>query len=133
MYRERAYSVVRSAIPKTGFKVQGMLLMAIVDHAHGYEMRSLQTLRGAVNLALELGMNRATFACENSHGSPVFEECWRRTYWELYVVTGVIAAMGSHEPFALQGLVSNAKLPCDEAVYAAANVSPVSLRILYCG
>jgi hypothetical protein len=122
-HRKNAYSAITERVPATGFKVQAMLLIAIVDHAHGFEMRSLQTIQAATTLAIELGMNKSTFGSSFSEGNPTFNESWRRTYWELFVVSAMMAAMGGHEPSPLHSMRTELKLPCDEKIYAAVDVS----------
>jgi hypothetical protein len=115
--------VITEDTPLTGFKVQGMLLMAIVDHAHGNEMRAYQTLETAMKLAIDIGMNMPAFASTFSYGSGVFEESWRRTYWELYVVSGLMTAMGGHNPRRLHDLtLEYLSLPCEESAYTTAEV-----------
>lgn len=123
IYQRSVYSALSSDASRTGFKVQGMLLIAIADHVHGYEERAVQTLQAAVKLALELQMNRESFACNNSGGNAVLEESWRRTYWELYVASGLFAAFRQQKGFTLHGQSTDVKLPCSEEIYSAANVS----------
>lgn len=122
IHRKNAYSAITEKVPATGFKVQAMLLIAIVDHAHGFETRSLQTIEAATKLAIELGMNKSSFGSSFSEGNPTIEESWRRTVWELFVVSAMMAAMGGHEPFPFHSM-TELKLPCDEKIYAAADVS----------
>jgi hypothetical protein len=108
--------------PQDGFKVQAMLLMAIADHASGYEERAGQTLQMAVTLALELGMNTPYFAFEDSTKNSVLEESWRRTYWELYVVSGLLATLRNQTVFVLHELDTDLSLPCDEGLYNTTEV-----------
>ena len=42
--------------------------------------KSFQVLQAAIDLALDLGMNRRDFAVENGEGCPILEESWRRTF-----------------------------------------------------
>lgn len=129
IYRASAYSVITEDTPLTGFKVQGMLLMAIVDHAHGNETRAYQTLQTAMKLAIDIGMNRPAFASTFSYGSCVFEESWRRTYWELFVVSGLMTAMGGGNPSDLHDLtLDDLSLPCEEATYSKVEVCLFQLK-----
>ncbi|KKA22078.1 C6 transcription factor [Rasamsonia emersonii CBS 393.64] len=120
---------VRTADPRNGFTVQSMLLLAIVTHAHGREDEANQILRSAVDLALELGMDRAAFARENSMGSSLWEESWRRTYWELYIVDGLFAGLREQSTFSLYGRPSDLSLPCEEEEYHAGNVPPMQYTL----
>jgi hypothetical protein len=120
--RGPAYAGFADGSAFAGFRVQNMLLLAIVEHAHGNEECAQHTLQMAVNLALEVGMNRGGFAGQNAWGSPVLEESWRRTYWELYVVNGVLAAMRDQMSFVLHSQNVGVGLPCEEDTYNACNV-----------
>ncbi|RAL15587.1 Zn(II)2Cys6 transcription factor [Aspergillus homomorphus CBS 101889] len=92
-FHQPAYTVLTA--PKDGFQVQGLLLLSIVEHSHGREETAQRLLREAIQIAHSIGMQTNSFARENSHGHPVLEESWRRTWWELYVTEGLMAAMGS--------------------------------------
>ncbi|KAI9923940.1 hypothetical protein AWENTII_008323 [Aspergillus wentii] len=74
-------------------------------------------MQATIQLSLDLGMNRASFAEQNSFGSSIFEESWRRTYWELYVVEGLLAAMRDQSTFRLYSQKADVSLPCDEESY----------------
>ncbi|KAF4215044.1 hypothetical protein CNMCM5878_008503 [Aspergillus fumigatiaffinis] len=117
LFRQSAYSVLSDSTPRNGFKVQGMVLLAIVDHARGAEDSAARIMQAAVNLALELGMNKAAFAAEHSGGNSTLEESWRRTYWELYFVDGYLAAMRDQSAFQLFHSPADVRLPCDEELY----------------
>ncbi|PLB36937.1 Zn(II)2Cys6 transcription factor [Aspergillus candidus] len=114
----RAADAARVAPDTDGpFKVQALLLLAIVDHAHGAEDRALLSLHEAISLALEIGMHRASFANAHSRDSSLLAESWRRTYWELFVVDGLLAAMRDQAPFRLYTQPADAGIPCQEIVY----------------
>ena len=122
IFQHPAYAGLADESVFPGFRVQNMLLLAIVEHAHADEDSAQHTLQMAITLALESGMNQASFAAENSGGSAVMEESWRRTFWELYVINGVLAAMRDQKSFTLYGQAAEVGLPCDEATYNACNV-----------
>ncbi|PYI27558.1 hypothetical protein BP00DRAFT_450154 [Aspergillus indologenus CBS 114.80] len=92
-FYQSAYTVLTA--PKDGFQAQGLLLLSILEHSHGREEAARRLLREAIQVAYSIGMQTQAFAPENSHGYPVLEESWRRTWWELYVTEGLMAAMGS--------------------------------------
>jgi hypothetical protein len=122
-FKEAAWEVLsETGEPRNSFQVQSMLLLAITAHAHGESERSHRVMESAVGLALDLGMHRASFAIENSMQSPVVEEMWRRTYWELYVVDALIGSLREQNTFSLYHVQSDLTLPCDEAVYCKAEV-----------
>ena len=123
---ESIYSV------RNGFSVQALLLWAIAEEAHDHTESAYQTVQSAIDIALAIGMNSRDFASKNGRGSPVLEESWRRTYWELYVVEALIAAVQQRSLFRLHSVITDVDLPCEEAQYHSGNVSPLakSRRIL---
>jgi hypothetical protein len=106
-----------------GFQVQYLLLTSIIEHAHGHNECSHRALAQAITLALDIGMNYPSFARQNSLGFCVLEESWRRTYWELYVVNGFIAATRNLDTFTLHEVDCGLPLPCHENEYHAGGVS----------
>lgn len=113
-----------SSLPADGFWVQCMLLLAICEHAHDGESSSSTYIDLAVQRALELGMQHASFAIAHGHASPLLEEMWRRTYWELYVVDVLLSAPRQQRSALYHShTLSDVSLPCDEALYNEAEVS----------
>ncbi|KAL4979623.1 hypothetical protein BDW66DRAFT_157093 [Aspergillus desertorum] len=118
---QAAFNASSDQLIEGGFKVQALLLLAIADHSHYHEQSAHRLIQTAVNLALEIGLNRRRFASEHSYGHAVLEESWRRTYWELYVVDGLLAAMREQSSFRLYEQPVNVQLPCDEKKYKCDN------------
>ncbi|KAB8223119.1 hypothetical protein BDV33DRAFT_189261 [Aspergillus novoparasiticus] len=129
-FRPAAYTVLSDVTPRDGFKVQGLLLLAIIEHAHGQEENAHLKIQMAIDLALELGMNRASFALINSEGSSVLAESWRRTFWELYVVDGLLAAMRDQSSYHLFSHKADVRLPCAEELYNSASEITPNTRTL---
>lgn len=102
-----------------GFKVQTMLLLTIGFDGYTYQEKALHLLVEAQDIALELGMNRREFAVLNGNGSDVLEESWRRTWWELFVVDGMIAGVHQKSSFRLSEIVADVGLPCEEEQYTS--------------
>ncbi|KKK23012.1 hypothetical protein ARAM_007608 [Aspergillus rambellii] len=124
-YRQQAYGVLSEQTSRDPFKVQALLLLAIIDHSHCHEESGHRLIQEAVNLALDIKMNRSWFAREHSHGYTVLEESWRRTYWELYVVDGLFAATREQNLFQLYHQRADVRLPCAEKMYHSCDsVSP---------
>lgn len=114
---EAERSVYNMSRPKDGFKVQAMLILAIGLDGYTFQEKALQILVDAQDLALELGMNRREFAMLNGDGSDVLEESWRRTWWELFVVDGMIAGVHQRSSFRLNEVAADVGLPCEEEEY----------------
>lgn len=100
-----------------GFRVQALLVLAIGLDGYTCQEKALQVLLDAQNLALELGMNKRDFALMNSNGSSILGESWRRTWWELYVIDGMIAGVHQRSSFRLNEMYHDVALPCEEKEY----------------
>jgi len=109
---------------KDPFTVQAMLIVVIGLDGYTYQEKALQILIDAQNLALELGMNNREFAYMNGNGSEVLAESWRRTWWELFVVDGMIAGVHQRSTFRLNEIASDVLLPCEEKDYASGLIPP---------
>ncbi|KAH8817519.1 hypothetical protein F5884DRAFT_251349 [Xylogone sp. PMI_703] len=103
--------------PQDGYTVQAMLLFGIGLHANGLYQESTKFLRMAGDLALELGMHRKEYATDHGEGDPVLEESWRRTWWEIYVLDGILAGVCPIHHFDLYDRESDVPLPCEESEY----------------
>lgn len=105
-------------------RVQALILYAIVLHAHQKPKEAGECITRAVVLALQLGMNEASFARANAAESPVLEESLRRTWWELYTVDVYLAAIHRRPTFETAAAKSLPLLPCAQAVYEAGQCDP---------
>jgi hypothetical protein len=119
--------------PKHVFTVQALLLFAIGLHSQGEQSRAIQVKGIAVKLAIELGMNQAEFSVEGTGGegarARVLEESWRRTWWELYFVDGIMAGVQQTDNFQLWSVECTVPLPCEEVDYASGIIpKPHSLQ-----
>lgn len=114
---EAEHLVYHADCPKDGFRVQALLILAIGLDGYTFQERALQILCDAQDLALELGMNTADFAVMNGGGLGVLEESWRRTWWELYIIDGMIAGVHQKSSFRLNNIPADVVLPCEEKEY----------------
>ncbi|KAI5787293.1 hypothetical protein EDC01DRAFT_181902 [Geopyxis carbonaria] len=121
--------------PRNAFTVQALLLFAIGLHSENESDRASQVKDIAADLALELGMNQAEFSAGGGGDGPagemarVLNESWRRTWWELYFIDGLIAGIHQRGAFKLWSVECTVPLPCEEADYAAGRIpEPHSLQ-----
>lgn len=121
-YRSLANQVLSDQIPKDGFKVQALLLFAISLHARDEQKLAKEIMDSTIDMALELGMHRKEFCIEHGEGCRSLQESWRRTWWELYAMDGMLAALHQLNSFKLFKIETNVPLPCEEAVFEAADV-----------
>ncbi|KAL7811978.1 hypothetical protein V8C26DRAFT_407774 [Trichoderma gracile] len=83
----------------------------------GNTARSRRHMDTAVQLALDFGMHRREFAVDHGDGDPVLEECWRRTWWQVYIIDAYYAAIKRNADFATFHVDATADLPCEEDEY----------------
>lgn len=100
-----------------GFKVQAMLLLSLGLDGYTHQEKALEILNDAEALALKIGMNKREFAMLHANGSEVLEESWRRTWWEMYIVDGMIAGVHQKSFFPMKDIVADVLLPCEERDY----------------
>ncbi|KAE8453374.1 hypothetical protein EG329_010235 [Mollisiaceae sp. DMI_Dod_QoI] len=121
---EAERSVYHPECRKDGFRVQAMLILAIGLDGYTYQEKALQILLDAQDLALELGMNKRDYALMNGNGSEVLSESWRRTWWELYIVDGMIAGVHQKSTFRMKEIPADVALPCEEKEFASGQIPP---------
>ncbi len=105
--------------PKDASTVQAMLLFALGLDGNNERTKAIEVLIKAQNLAIELGMNQREYAIVNGQGSPLCEESLRRTWWELYVVSVMVAGFHGSGTFHQRDTLSNVPLPCEERDFAS--------------
>ncbi|KAL4868433.1 hypothetical protein BDV12DRAFT_103184 [Aspergillus spectabilis] len=116
---EQAVSSIGTNGPITGFDVQAVLLVSIAIYWQNEPDKALRLLDRAIAMALNLGMQKQEFANANGNSDPMLEECWRRTWWQIYLTDAHIAGSTTTFPFRTSGVKMSADLPCDEAEYEA--------------
>jgi hypothetical protein len=116
---EAERTIYHADCPKDGFRVQAMLILTIGLDGYTYQEKALQILVDAQDLALEFGMNKRDFAAINGNGSELLEESWRRTWWEMYIVDGMIAGVHQKSTFRMKEIFADVSLPCEEREFTS--------------
>ncbi|KAH7348563.1 hypothetical protein BKA65DRAFT_584300 [Rhexocercosporidium sp. MPI-PUGE-AT-0058] len=106
--------VLQQDLPRDASTVQTMLLFALGLDGNNERKKAVEVLIKAQRFALELGMNQQEYATINGRGSPICEESIRRTWWELYVVSVMVAAFHGKRACQVSGVISTTPLPCEE-------------------
>ncbi|KAK0127352.1 hypothetical protein ONS96_006901 [Cadophora gregata f. sp. sojae] len=106
--------ILQQDLPRDVSTVQAMLLFALGLDGNNERKKAVEVLIKAQKFALELGMNQREFAVLNGRGSTIYEESIRRTWWEIYVVSVMVAAFHGKRACQLSGVVSSTPLPCEE-------------------
>ena len=111
-----------------GFKVQGMLCLAMVFMAGRLERQLGMTLLSqAIDIALAIGLHRNHYAANRPEDHPILAESWRRTYWNLYVVDTLLSALaGSTYSSKLQSVASDLPLPGHDDDYINCRLQPLA-------
>ena len=103
--------------PRDGFLVQTQLLLTIGLDGSCQQEKARQLLADAERAAVDIALNTRQFATLHGGGNSVLEESWRRTWWELYVVDGMIAGVHRTTNFLLFDVPADVALPCEEHQY----------------
>ncbi|KAL4779841.1 hypothetical protein BJX76DRAFT_351459 [Aspergillus varians] len=114
---EQAVSLVGTAGPVTGFDLQAVVLFSIATYWGNEPQKAMELLDKAIAMALDLGLHTQKFAYTNGNNDPLLEECWRRTWWQIYMTDVHIAGSTSTFPFRTSKVEMTTDLPCDEADY----------------
>jgi hypothetical protein len=103
--------------PRDGYSVQALLLFSIGLHAHNEVPRAAQIFAIAQAMTLELGLNRMEFALIHGENDPQLEESWRRTWWSMFTVNGMMTAVNPGVQFKLKDIPTDVPLPCENDQY----------------
>ena len=108
--------------PQNGFAVQSLILRAISSHMANDPQQGQMSLNAATDIALNIGLHRNDFAFSHGKGIHVIEESWRRTWWELYILNVMFAALNQTSNIRLRAVNADVPLPCEENRYRADDV-----------
>jgi hypothetical protein len=97
--------------------VQACLLHAISLCARNEIREGQRMLAQAIETAINLGMHHREFATLHAQHGPTEEESMRRTWYELYVTDGCIAAFQRKSGFQTNTVRADVLLPCDDSIY----------------
>ncbi|UKZ67985.1 uncharacterized protein TrAtP1_009141 [Trichoderma atroviride] len=115
------------------FMVQCRILYSIALFWHNYKAKACHEILEATRLAVDLGMFRREFAAKHGGTDTVLRECWRRTWWTLYIVCGYFAGTLGTMDFAVLDVEATVELPCEEAEYEMGKIpEPKTLEEFDC-
>lgn len=119
-YRKLVDKVYHADVPDDGFKVQILLLLTLVSYARFERDVGNKALSTACDVALRINLNSDHFA---RNQNSTFQESWRRTWWELFTVSGLISLIsGSNYRLPLP---SDMVLPAHDEEYEACSVNVI--------
>ncbi|KAL6879309.1 Alb1 domain-containing protein [Trichoderma novae-zelandiae] len=99
------------------FTVQCHAIFSACLYWRGNVAKSRRHMDTAIQLALDFGMHRREFAADHGDGDPVLEECWRRTWWQVYIIDAYYSAIKRRADFATFHVDATTDLPCEEDEY----------------
>ncbi|KAJ0426568.1 hypothetical protein BJY00DRAFT_91980 [Aspergillus carlsbadensis] len=104
-------------------KVQAYLLVSILSHGHRDPKNARLCIIKAIHSSLELGLHQREFSDAIGIENPVGAESVRRTWWEVFVIDAVLAAVQVDGSLQFN-LTENpdVPLPCEEEEYADGRV-----------
>lgn len=102
---------------RDGFLLQAMMVLLVGMDGVSLNDRARELLEEAEKLAVEIAINTRPFSIFHGQGVPVLEESWRRTWWDLFVIDGMIAGVHRTTNFALFDTPTDVGLPCEEYQY----------------
>ncbi|KAI0527726.1 hypothetical protein F5B22DRAFT_1458 [Xylaria bambusicola] len=108
--------------PKDGFLVQAMIIAIIGLDGCRQNDKARDILSDAERIAIELGLYTRPYATTHGCGNPRLEESWRRTWWDLFVVDGMIAGVHRQTNFLLYDFTADVGLPCEEHEYLSGKI-----------
>ncbi|KAJ4128937.1 hypothetical protein NW768_007462 [Fusarium equiseti] len=123
LFRE-AFRLIDGNTVKDGFLVQARLLLVIGLDGNRRLEKARKLMAEARDISVQIEMNSQAFATTNGQGSPIVEESWRRTWWELYVVDALMSGVHQTDIFTLYDVPSNVALPCEEHQYLTGEIPP---------
>lgn len=116
-FRQTALQLLDDNPPSNGFLVQAMMILIVGLDGNCDQDKAREILMKAESLALALQLNTRAFAAAHGRGLPVLEESWRRTWWDLFIIDGMIAGVHQVTNFALYDAPADVALPCEEYEY----------------
>ncbi|KAI6877772.1 hypothetical protein KC360_g9041 [Hortaea werneckii] len=97
--------------------VQSTLLYALFLYGKAEHKETACRVAAACDAAIYLGLNELDAATKYSNGDFLLSESIRRTWWELYVLNGVLSATQRQVRFRCNDVRLAAGLPCEEIAY----------------
>ncbi|KAK1455980.1 hypothetical protein CCUS01_10340 [Colletotrichum cuscutae] len=102
--------------------VQCRLLYSIALFWYSHKTEAKRQMDLAVLLVLDLQMFQKEFVATHGAESPVLMECWRRTWWMLYIIDAYYAGTLGTMNFAVVEVDSSVELPCTESEYESGDI-----------
>lgn len=125
---DEAYRLIHNPqAHRDGFLIQAMMVIIVALDGSCQQEKAAEILGSVETLAIQIGLNTRQFATLNGRSIPVLEESWRRTWWDLFIIDGMIAGVHRATNFLLFDIPADVALPCEEHQYLSGVSSCVSV------
>ncbi|KAF5680172.1 C6 transcription factor [Fusarium circinatum] len=98
-------------------QVQARLLYSIALFWYTFKAEAKEQMDAAIDVAVKLEMHKQEFATTWGFGDPVMVECWRRTWWMLFIADASYAGTLGTMNFKTLHVEPTADLPCEDSEY----------------
>ncbi|KAF3386401.1 hypothetical protein F1880_000659 [Penicillium rolfsii] len=109
-------------IPNDPIMVQCRLLYSIALFWYDYKAEAKAEITRATRSAIDMQMFLQSFSTKHGAADPVLQECWRRTWWMLYLVDGYYTGTLGTMNFAVANIDATVDLPCEESEYESGHI-----------
>lgn len=113
-YVEKCFSQTRASDP---IMIQCRLLYSMALFWYDYKADAKAEIDQATRSATDMQMYLRSFSTTHGADDPVFQECWRRTWWMLYLVDGYFSGTLGTMNFTVASIDATVDLPCEESEY----------------
>ncbi|KAJ5370335.1 uncharacterized protein N7496_006427 [Penicillium cataractarum] len=113
--------------------VQCRLLYSMALFWYDYKAEAKAEIDHATHSATDMQMFLRDFSTKHGGDDPVLQECWRRTWWMLYIVNGYYTGTLGTMNFAVANIDATVDLPCEESEYESGHIpAPRNLQEFDC-
>ncbi|KAF5552685.1 C6 transcription factor [Fusarium mexicanum] len=110
-------------------QVQARLLYSIALFWYTFKAEAKEQMDAAIDVAVKLEMHKKEFAATFGFGDPVMVECWRRTWWMLFIADASYAGTLGTMNFKTLHVEPTADLPCEDSEYESGTIpAPKTLQ-----
>lgn len=106
-------------IPEDAFRVQSLIIITLASYARFERDNGNRALKAAIDMAERINLGSDAFGCGQED---IIRESWRRTWWELYTITGLISLIGGTSLRLRQPPVMTLPYSCE--TYEACQTAP---------
>ncbi|QGI68493.1 hypothetical protein CEK26_012454 [Fusarium fujikuroi] len=115
--------------PSDAVQVQARLLYSIALFWYTFKAEAKEQMDAAIDVAVKLEMHKKEFATTWGFGDSMMVECWRRTWWMLFITDASYAGTLGTMNFKTLHVEPTAELPCEESDYESGTIpAPKTLQ-----